>query len=167
MAQVSTLQARRMRRSNTMVCDLLHLFTNMPNPPRSREPALRLPVDAETKSFVPSVPDQNAATTRTQITVFLRKSTEKVFGEVADEVLTTFEAHLSEALSEGNIREASQLWRRLLDTPGVKLLAKERWLWAGAQRAVRQHLSGYMSEESVAKAARATNATAEFALQFA
>ncbi|CAM9382964.1 unnamed protein product [Scytosiphon promiscuus] len=90
-----------------------------------------------------------------------------VFGEVADDILATFETSLAEALSEKNVRVASQLWRRLLDMPGLKLLAKERRLWAGAERVTRQYLSGYMSEESAMEAERAVNATADFALHFA
>ncbi|CAM9466554.1 unnamed protein product [Ectocarpus sp. 8 AP-2014] len=90
-----------------------------------------------------------------------------VFGEAADEVLASFETRLSEALSEGNIRAASQLWRRLLDTPGVQLLAQDRRLWAGAERAVRRYLSGFLSEKSAKEAQRAVDATADFALHFA
>lgn len=90
-----------------------------------------------------------------------------MFGEVADEVITTFEGGLYEALSEDNIRTAFQQWRRLLDTPGVKSIAKDRRLWEGAKRAVRQHLSSYMSERSAVEAGKAVNATADFALHFA
>ncbi|CAB1105152.1 unnamed protein product [Ectocarpus sp. CCAP 1310/34] len=90
-----------------------------------------------------------------------------VFGEAADEVLASFETRLSEALSEGNVRAASQLWRRLLDTPGVQLLAQDRRLWAGAEKAVRRYLSGFLSEKSAKEAQRAVNATADFALHFA
>ncbi|CAN0264899.1 unnamed protein product, partial [Hapterophycus canaliculatus] len=90
-----------------------------------------------------------------------------VFGEVADEILATFETGLAEALSERNVRVASQLWRRLLDMPGLKLIAKESRLWAGAERVMQEHLSGYMSEESAVEAGRAVNATADFALHFA
>lgn len=90
-----------------------------------------------------------------------------MFGEVADEILATFETSLSEALSERNVRAASQLWRRLLDMPGLKLLANERRLWAGAEKVMQQHLSSYMSEESAVEAERAVNATADFALHFA
>lgn len=91
----------------------------------------------------------------------------KVFGEVADDILATFETSLGEALSEGNVRVASQLWRRVLDMPGLKVLAKERRLWEGAEKVMRQHLSSYMSEESALEAERAVNATADFALHFA
>lgn len=91
----------------------------------------------------------------------------KVFGEAADEVVATFETRLSEALSEGNVRAASQLWRRLLDTPGVQLLAQDRRLWGGAERAVRRYLSGFLSDKSAKEAQRAVNATADFALHFA
>ncbi|CAM9099085.1 unnamed protein product [Ectocarpus sp. 4 AP-2014] len=90
-----------------------------------------------------------------------------VFGEAADEVLASFETRLSEALSEGNVRAASQLWRRLLDTPGLQLLAQDRRLWAGAEKAVRRYLSGFLSEKSAKEAQRAVNATADFALHFA
>ncbi|CAM9247202.1 unnamed protein product [Ectocarpus fasciculatus] len=90
-----------------------------------------------------------------------------VFGEAADEVVATFETRLSEALSEGNVRAASQLWRRLLDTPGVQLLAQDRGLWGGAERAVRRYLSGFLSDKSAKEAQRAVNATADFALHFA
>ncbi|CAM9263120.1 unnamed protein product [Ectocarpus sp. 12 AP-2014] len=90
-----------------------------------------------------------------------------VFREAADEVLASFETRLSEALSEGNVRAASQLWRRLLDTPGVQLLAQDRRLWDGAEKAVRRYLSGFFSEKSAKEAHRAVNATADFALHFA
>lgn len=90
-----------------------------------------------------------------------------MFGEVADEVISTFESGLSEALSEGNVRTAFQQWRRLLDTPGVRPIVQDRRLWAGAKRAVRQHLSRYMSESSAMEAEKAVNATADFALHFA
>lgn len=92
---------------------------------------------------------------------------EQVLGDATNDILATFETRLSRALSEGNIRAASQLWRRLLDTPGMKILAKEPRLWAGAERVVRQHLQGYMSEESAKEAERAVNATADYALHFA
>lgn len=90
-----------------------------------------------------------------------------MFGEVADEVIATFESGLSEALSEDNVRTAFQQWRRLLDTPEVKPIAQDRRLWTGAKRAVRQHLSGYMSERSAMEAEKAVNATTDFALHFA
>lgn len=86
---------------------------------------------------------------------------------MADEVITTFESRLADALSEENVRTGSRLWRRLLDTPGIQLLATDRRLWAGAERAVRRHLSGYMSEKSAMEAERAVNATADFALHVA
>lgn len=93
--------------------------------------------------------------------------TRQALGDAANEIVSAFETRLSEALSEGNVRAASQLWRRLLDTPGMQLLARERTLWAGVERAVRRFLSGYMSEESAVEVERAVNATADFALHFA
>lgn len=88
-------------------------------------------------------------------------------GEAGNDIVSTFEIRLSEALSEGNLRAASQLWRRLLDAPGVRALVRDQKLWTGAQRAVRQYLDNYMSEESAMEAERAVNATADFALHFA
>lgn len=91
----------------------------------------------------------------------------KMFGEVADEVIGTFESGLSEALSEDNVRAAFQQWRRLLGTPGVKPIAQDRRLWAAAKRTLRQHLNSYMSETSAMEAEKAVNATTDFALHFA
>lgn len=91
----------------------------------------------------------------------------QVLGDVTDDIVATFEDRLSEALSEGNIRAASKLWRRLLDTPGAQLLARDRRLLEGVERVVRRYLSSYMSEDSALEAERAVNATAAFALHFA
>eukprot|EP00903_Cladosiphon_okamuranus_P009409 g8973.t1 len=90
-----------------------------------------------------------------------------VLGEVAEDVLSTFESGLSEALSEGNLRTAFQQWRRLLDTPGLKAIAQDQRLRASAKRAVRQHLSSYIGESSATEAEKAANATADYALHFA
>lgn len=91
----------------------------------------------------------------------------QVLGGVTDDIIATFVTRLSEALSEGNVRAASKLWRRLLDTPGAQLIARDRRLLEGVERAVRKYLSSYMSEESALEAERALNATASFALHFA
>ena len=87
--------------------------------------------------------------------------------DATNEIVSKFESRLSEALSEGNIRAASQLWRRLLDTPGVQFLVREQRLWAGAKQAVQRYLGEYMSKESKLMAERAVKATTEFAIHFA
>lgn len=87
--------------------------------------------------------------------------------ELSDEFVSAFEILLSDFLSEGSIRDASQLWNRVLNTPGVKSLSNELQLLDGAKRVVLQYLDGYMSEESTARAKRAINATADFTLHFA
>lgn len=87
--------------------------------------------------------------------------------DASNEIVSKFESHLSEALSEGNIRTASELWRRLLDYPGVQFLVREQKLWAGAKQAVQRYLNEYMSEESNVMAERAVNATTNFAVHFA
>ncbi|CAN0097903.1 unnamed protein product, partial [Sphacelaria rigidula] len=91
----------------------------------------------------------------------------QVLGDVTSEIAASLESTLSETLSEGNMREASKLWRRLLDSPGVMLIARDRTLWAGAERALRRHLLTYMSEESALEAEKMINATADYTLHFA
>lgn len=87
--------------------------------------------------------------------------------DATNEIVSSFESRLSEALSEGNIRAASQLWRRLLDTPGVQFIVKEQKLWAGAKQSVQRYLDEYMSQDSKLMAERAVNATTDFAIHFA
>lgn len=87
--------------------------------------------------------------------------------DATNEIVSKFVSRLSEALSEGNIRAASQLWRRLLDTPGVQFLVREQNLWTGAKEAVQRYLSQFMSEDSNMMAERAVNATTDFAIHFA
>lgn len=87
--------------------------------------------------------------------------------DATNEIVSKFESLLSEALSEGNIRAASELWRRLLDTPGVQFLVREQKLWTGPKQAMQRYLNEYMSEESNVMAERAVNATTNFAIHFA
>lgn len=91
----------------------------------------------------------------------------KVLGDVTNDVVGALEAGLSEALSKGNVRAAFQLWRHVLESPGVHLLMNDRRLWEGTERTVRNYLNGFITEESRKYVQRAVNATADFTTHFA
>lgn len=91
----------------------------------------------------------------------------KVLGDVTNDVMAVLETGLSKALSEGNVREAFQLWRRVLASPSIKLLPKDRRLWEGMERTVRNYLNGFVTEASRKYVQRAVNATADFTIHFA